>query len=1086
MPDASGFLLVSPNANLEPNRILVSNSNGLVETLNMNVGKLVLGTTGGSYEQLTPTGLGGIVITNAGGELRFDLPTGTSNALLRYNNATGKWMASAGATLDGAGNFGTTANLTVDGNTTLGNNAASDQVTINGKTVVDVTGQSMTVAGLPSTGTFTDDVLLIAPSPDNSVKRRSMADLIGAEGGITYNEASNGRMRLGSSTNVANPLLGDRFLNLNNNDLTFTTNGGSTALATFEAGAGGTNYGVALNSAGSGFVSISGPVRINTTGSAVTSIGSGAGNVNVSANILTMTAGSGPTNLQFVMNSNTASIQSTGSEQTITLDDGANEILLESNDFSLTAYTSISIKPTQIDVIGNTLINGTLNVKKSTTIGDGNGDNLSIDVSNAGVNGSMTIKGLNNGSLADDVLMIGSSPANIVKRRSLADLIQADNGITYNESSLGYIRLGSPNATSNALTTNRYINVGPQNLYFTANSGTAFPLTIEGAPNATNYGVSLVAGTSASAAISMLGNVTVDTRNSGTFEVTSGDNIGTRLNMSSAGALLSYEDNVSNAQINFALDPGETMLSLNATDGGLNDALLEVKAIGLFARGTTNINIAGNKSTTIGSATAGAFSARSSNTVTLTAGTTLTATGATGATMNATAGALTLNANSATGSVVVNATNAAGDVDINAGDAITVDGKTIGLTTAGGDVTISVPGATSGNDLVLNGIDPTTAAVNMLTLDGSNNVRRKALTSMADEGLQYDATDGEFKLGNSTDGNTPITSSRFVRVDGGGTLTFNTGTQKMLELNNNGAVNINTTGNGATSIGSAAAGAIGVQSQTTIGLTAGTTLTATGATGATMNATAGALTLNANSATGEVEINATNGAGVIDINAGDAVTVDGKSIALTSTSGNTSINTTGTSSTNIGNTAGSVTITGTTTMKSASELRFEDNDGTANYSSFKAGSQTANIQYTLPTSVPTATNNILKATTTSNPITLAWSNPNSAVVYDVNSPATWTGNQDNVALPTDATVMRVSSTVDVNLNGLSPTGVTMGRIMVLVNSGTKAITLKDNNSGTANAGFILPGDADVVLAADGSITLMYDATSGGWRVLSVN
>ncbi|MEY3385469.1 MAG: hypothetical protein RIR53_280 [Bacteroidota bacterium] len=885
LPDASGFLLISPNATLEPNRVLVSNSNGLVETLNMNVGKLILGTTGGSYEQLTPTGLGGIVITNAGGELRFDLPAGTSNALLRYNNATGKWVASSGATLDGTGNFTTTANLTVDGNAILGNNSTTDQITINGKTVVDVTGQSMTVAGLPSTGTFTDDVLLIAPSPDNSVKRRSMADLIGAEGGITYNEASNGRMRLGSSSNTGNPLLGDRFLNLNNNDLTFTTNGGSTTLATFEAGAGGTNYGVALNSAGSGFVSITGPARINTSGSAVTSIGSGTGNVNVAANILTMTAGSGPTNIQFVMNSNTASLQSTGSEQTITLDDGANEILLESNDFSMPAFTSISIKPTQIDVIGNTLINGTLNVKKSTTIGDGNGDNLTIDVSNAGVNGSMTIKGLNNGSLADDVLMIGASPANVVKRRSLADLIQADNGITYNESSLGYIRLGSPNATSNALTTNRYINVGPQNLYFTANSGTAFPLTIEGAPNSANYGVALVAGTSASASISMLGNVTVDTRNSGTFEVTSGDNIGTRLNMSSAGALLSYEDNVSNAQINFALDPGETMLSLNATDGGVNEALLEVKALGLFARGTTNINIAGNKATTIGSATAGAFSARSSSTVTLTAGSTLTATGATGATVNATAGALTLNANSATGSVVVNATNAAGDVDINAGDAITVDGK---------------------------------------------------------------------------------------------------------------------------------------------------------------------------------------------------------SISLTSTSGNTSINTTGTSSTNIGNTDGSVTITGTTTLKSASELRFEDNDGTAHYSSFKAGAQTDNLQYTLPTSAPTAKNNYLKATTTTNPLTLAWSNPNSAVVYDVNSPAAWTGNQDNVTIPTDATVLRVSSTANVDLNGLSPTGLTTGRIIVLVNTGANAITLKDNNSGTANAGFILPGNADVVLAADGSVTLMYDQTSGGWRVLSVN
>jgi hypothetical protein len=389
---------------------------------------------------------------------------------------------------------------------------------------------------------------------------------------------------------------------------------------------------------------------------------------------------------------------------------------------------------------------------------------------------------------------------------------------------------------------------------------------------------------------------------------------------------------------------------------------------------------------------------------------------------------------------------------------------------------------------------------------------------MAEEGLQYDVATGEFKLGNATNGTAPIVSSRFVRVGTGGTLTFNTGASKMLELNNDGSVNISTTGTTTTTIGNTGttldvnANGMTVDA-TTLTMTA-PTMSSTSTTSNTINALS--LTLN-NTSGNATTIGNTNGtfelisdelnvatSGDISDDGGNVVIADNLDVTGTGTNnigvatstntilgtttitGTTSINATGTSSTTIGNTTGTVSITGTTTMKSASELRFEDNDGLAHYSSFKAGAQTANLQYTLPTSAPTATNNVLKATTTANPLTLAWSNPNSAVVYDVDSPTQWTGNQDNVPVPSDATVMRVSSSGDIDLNGLSPTGATMGRIVVLVNAGTNAITLKDNNSGTVNAGFILPGDADVVLDDDGSVTLMYDSNTGGWRVLSVN
>ncbi|MFN5377177.1 MAG: hypothetical protein ACK5BQ_00215, partial [Ignavibacteria bacterium] len=274
------------------------------------------------------------------------------------------------------------------------------------------------------------------------------------------------------------------------------------------------------------------------------------------------------------------------------------------------------------------------------------------------------------------------------------------------------------------------------------------------------------------------------------------------------------------------------------------------------------------------------YAQSSGTTMSLTAGSTLTATGATAATVNATAGALTLNANSGTGSVVVNATNAAGDVDINAGDAITVDGKTIAMTTVGGDVTIAVPGAASGNDLVLTGIDTDAVPTQMLTLNAGNAVRKTTLSSTADQGILFDVAAGKYRLGGEAVDVNSITTGRFVTVGAAGTLKFNTaaGANDMLVLNNNGNVGISTSGAGTTTIGGAAAGAIGAQSASTIGLTAGTT------------ASIASATTNINTGSGNVNVGSATGTNTV--------------------LGTTNINATGTNNTTIGNTgAGATTVT---------------------------------------------------------------------------------------------------------------------------------------------------------------------------------
>ncbi|MFN6136821.1 MAG: beta strand repeat-containing protein, partial [Bacteroidota bacterium] len=224
---------------------------------------------------------------------------------------------------------------------------------------------------------------------------------------------------------------------------------------------------------------------------------------------------------------------------------------------------------------------------------------------------------------------------------------------------------------------------------------------------------------------------------------------------------------------------------------------------------------------------------------------------------------------------------------------------------------------------------------NMLTLDGSGNVRKKSLTSMADEGLQYDATTGEFKLGNATNGNSPITSSRFVRTGTGGTLTFNTGSATQLVLSNNGNVGISTAGTGTTTIG---------------------------ATGGTFN-------LISN------ELNVATSGDVSDAG-GNVVVADNLDVTGTGTNnigvdgatntvlGTTNINTTGARNTTIGNTAaGATTVTlnaGTTgnivmggvdtdaaptqllTLNGSNEVRVTSLSGTAN-----EGVQYASGQYRL-------------------------------------------------------------------------------------------------------------------------------------------
>jgi hypothetical protein len=212
---------------------------------------------------------------------------------------------------------------------------------------------------------------------------------------------------------------------------------------------------------------------------------------------------------------------------------------------------------------------------------------------------------------------------------------------------------------------------------------------------------------------------------------------------------------------------------------------------------------------------------------------------------------------------------------------------------------------------------------------------------------------------------------------------------------------------------------------------------------------------------------------------GSSITVSGGA------SGNIDLTTDGATST-LTMTSPNISVTGATTIKNGNEMRFEESGG-SNYSSFKAGAQTADLEYTLPTSAPTATNNVLKATTTTNPLTLAWSNPNSAVVYGVNTPIQINNASENdYPVPADATVIRLNSIGDVDITGFDATGVADGRVIVLVNvSGAGIdITLKDLGAGSAVGNRLDIAGGDVTIVPKGSATLVYDASSIVWRLIS--
>lgn len=98
----------------------------------------------------------------------------------------------------------------------------------------------------------------------------------------------------------------------------------------------------------------------------------------------------------------------------------------------------------------------------------------------------------------------------------------------------------------------------------------------------------------------------------------------------------------------------------------------------------------------------------------------------------------------------------------------------------------------------------------------------------------------------------------------------------------------------------------------------------------------------------------------------------------------------------------------------------------------------------------------------------------------VASPAQLAADQNNYALVT-GDILRISASAARNITGLVAT--VNGDARLLVNIGTFDITLKHQSaSSTAANRFLCAGASDYTLSPGASAPVVYDSTSGGWRV----
>jgi hypothetical protein len=1004
-------------------------------------------------DQTTITGVTSVTGTtsiNTTGTANTDIGNGTGTFSL---TSPGLNISTAGVISDAGGAVEITDDLTVVGtttinatgtsNTTIGNTGAgTTSVTLNAGTNGDIVFGGVDTDAAPT-------YMLTITDPANAVRKTLMTGT--ADEGLQY---SSGSYRLGNATDGSTPITSARFVRMGTGgSLTFntathtmlslpvsgnvglsTTGTGTTTIGSATAGnITAQSNGTVLLKNGAREVSVNGGnISLEQVGSTTTQ------SVIVGANDLSLGLSNGDatvvSNLVFDKTTPSAAFTVTGGGVTNTVTFAPTKSTLSkyveiTDASSATSTTTGALRVTGgVGIAENLWVGGTSNIAGATTL------QSSLTVTGASaLNGTVT---LGNGDA--DAITVNSTSGLVINTGAGADMTITESAITRADD------IAINPGAAKSVTTNGSLSVAVD-ASVTGNTSLTGNLTVGGN---TSLGNSSTDQTTVTGVTSVTGTTTINT--TGTANTTIG-NTGTgtttvTINAGTTGDIVlgGVDTDASPTYMLTITDPANAVRK-TLMSGTANQGVIYTSGQYLLG-GTTNTEVPFQTNRFINlNASNLSFTANGG------ANTPVAITG--GASSGV---ALTSNG---TGDVTL---TSADDITATASDVLALASVTTNINTGSGNVNLGSATATNTilgtTNINVAGSQSTSIgnATGTLTLTGATTLAGSLNQTGAGQVTfsgNVDATNGL----DVTNADLTVGGSKFTVDD----ATGNTDIAGYLKVNTNKFTVVAASGN------TVIAGTLDVDG-------AGEFNSTLGADGNFRVGSAGASNFTVAAATGNTSVG-----GTLSVT-GD-VAVNTNKFTVTAASGNTSI--AGTL-----NVDGATTLNSAATLTNASALKFNEPtaDG-AHYTSFKAGTQAVNLEYTLPTAAPTATNKVLTATTIVNPMTLAWTNPNDEVVYGVNTPTQWTTSQNNVAVPAASTVLRISSSTNVDMTGLSNTDIPMGRIIVLVNVGTSNITLK-NNSGSSSAGnkFKLPGGADITLAQDGSVTLMYDTTSAVWRVLSVN
>jgi len=161
------------------------------------------------------------------------------------------------------------------------------------------------------------------------------------------------------------------------------------------------------------------------------------------------------------------------------------------------------------------------------------------------------------------------------------------------------------------------------------------------------------------------------------------------------------------------------------------------------------------------------------------------------------------------------------------------------------------------------------------------------------------------------------------------------------------------------------------------------------------------------------------------------------------------------------------------------------NDGSSNHVVLQSSALSSNYTLTLPQD--DGTNG--QVLTTDGSGSLTWTSAATAGVieYSTTSPGSYGSDQNNLTLASigDNTIYRIQSSTAISITGIDNTDVNDGKQIILINVGSNLIQIKNDNSGSSASNRIYTGGfGSIFMFGNGSCTLVYDASSSRWRVIS--